>query len=209
VYDADASLSPVARHPIAELSARGTQAAVSVRPATGSVPAVRDAGPNDLVAWALRVPVSGPQMIVGGIALAMVGAALAWLNPLGLVGVAVFGAMMAVGGAAISMGMRKGAAATPALPPARSSDPHVVAERCRRVLAVLHRTGPVTFEGVQRRLRWTEAALVETLIALRDDGTVVEDLDLDSGEWTYRAAQDDFGQPMSKMLSDRKTGEGW
>lgn len=198
----------MARHPIAELSARGPQAATPGRPPTGSLPAVRPAS-DDLAAWALRVPASGPQMIVGGVGIALFGAALAWLNPIGLLGVLIFGGMMAVGGASVSLGLRKSAAATPALLPARTSDPHVVAERCRRVLAVLQRTGPITFERVQAQLRWTEAALVETLVALRDDGTVVEDLDLDTGEWTYRVAQEDFGQPMSKMLSERTTSEGW
>ena len=56
-----------------------------------------------------------------------------------------------------------------------------------------------------RDRRWTDRALVETLVAMKDAGALIEDLDLDSGEWVYRLQYGDaIGTPASMTLADRQ-----
>lgn len=104
----------------------------------------------------------------------------------------VMGPVVALGGAgAIWMFRRNSRRAALALPAAGgASEPKVSAqvraERSRRVLGSLEVDGPCTFEALLARLRWTEPALLETLIQLKNDGRIDEDLDLDSGQWIYR-----------------------
>ncbi len=203
---AGASLLPVARLPVAELSTRTAAPGALARTPTGAlaIPAGQDAG---LDAWADRVPMAGRPMVLLGTAVALLGAALAAVNPLGLLGVAIFGGMMTLGGGTAVIGMRKLMRPAVARPPAPSTDPAVMAERARRVMAVLGHAGPSTFERILAQLRWTDKALVETLVALRDSGAVIEDLDLDSGEWVYRVSEmDAVGTPMSRILEERRMG---
>lgn len=109
---------------------------------------------------------------------------------LSLFGSPILGPVIALGGAcALFMGRRQQKARL-ALPPAAdaevSTSPSVRAERGRRALTSLEEHGPCTFEALLARLRWTEPALLETLIQLKKEGRIDEDLDLDSGQWIFR-----------------------
>lgn len=96
--------------------------------------------------------------------------------------------------------------AAPALPPAETS-PTVKNERARRVMNCLGMTGACTFEALMSQLRWTESALVETLVYMKENGWIEEDLDFESGQWIYRSAASDA--PISSMsLEDRRRRAG-
>ena len=197
----------MARLSIADLSTQshGGQALVHV--------GGRDTGPHgavqrqdDVRRWAERAPFSWHGMIVAGLSLAGIGGVLAALNPIGFVGAVLFGSMMTLGGGiAILGGLKRTSELVPPALPAPKGDPSVLAERGRRVRKLLAQSGQSTFEPLLARLRWTEAALVQTLIALKDAGQIVEDLDLDSGEWVYRLQSgDEMGTRASMMLADRE-----
>ena len=69
------------------------------------------------------------------------------------------------------------------------------------VLTVFSR-GSVQYEAAVNASR----LLVQTLVALKDAGQVVEDLDLDTGEWVYRLQpSDEMGTRASMMLADRQS----
>jgi hypothetical protein len=203
----------VARHTVAELwiQSQGGHALVRVgepaalrRETTGSHAAL--AGGDDVRRWAERAPFSWHGMMVAGLALAGIGGLLATLNPIGFLGAVLFGCMMTLGGGiAILGGFKRASALVPPALPAPQGDPSVARERGRRVRMLLGQTGQSTFEQLLAKLRWTEAALVQTLVALKDAGQVVEDLDLDTGEWVYRLqSSDEMGTRASMMLADRQ-----
>lgn len=196
----------MARLSIADLvtQSQGGSALVPVGRDTGRHGAVQRH--DDVRGWAERAPFSWHGMIVAGLSLAGIGAALAVLNPVGFVGAVLFGSMMTLGGGiAILGGLKRASALVPPALPAPKGDPAVAAERGRRVRKVLAQSGQSTFEQLLARLRWTEPALVQTLVALKDAGLLVEDLDLDTGEWIYRlASSDEMGTRASMMLADRQ-----
>lgn len=164
----------------------------------------------DLLQWVERSPVSTGSMVSAGLGLATIGALGALLTSgLGLFGMLALSSMFTVGGGLVFLGIikRKGRAAAEeeplkALPPA--SAPAVIAERSRRVVAVLERSGELTFERLLDQLRWTEGALLETLVAMKESGVVIEDLDLDTGEWVYRPQLTDFGEGGPMTLAERQ-----
>lgn len=171
-----------------------------VRVPTGQLPAVR--AEDSLARFVERLPIAPGAMIGLGLGLAALGGLFAALISTGFIGAVLFGGMLTFGGGLAILGMRK--AKAPAVAPTPQVDPHVLAERTRRVLAVLNR-GTATFEMLLAQLRWTERALVETLVAMKDSGSVNEDLDLDSGEWVYRLQYGDaIGTPASMTLADRQ-----
>lgn len=198
----------MARHSVAELWGAARHPAASpgggalARVPTGQVPAIR---PEDtLAAFVQRLPVSPAAMIVGGLGLAALGALFAAVLSSGFIGAVLFGGMLTFGGGVALLGLRKASASVPTPTAAPQVDPHVLAERTRRVHAVLAR-GTTTFEGLLAQLRWTDRALVETLVAMKESGALVEDLDLDSGEWVYRLQYGDaIGTPASMTLADRQ-----
>jgi len=52
--------------------------------------------------------------------------------------------------------------------------------------------------------RWTQAAMLSTLLHMKDRGEVVEDLNLDTGEWVYSLADEpNAGGGASLMLAER------
>lgn len=178
----------MARHNAAELWGQ-TQGLVPVT----STPQSSD----DLRGWANRSPMSAPAMIVAGVALAAVGAVGAWLIPVGFVGSVLFGSAFTVGGGVAFLGGIKAShkVEQAALPPGPSTAASVLNERGRRVHMILDRGGSFTFEHLLSELRWTESALLETLVYMKDTGTMVEDLDLDSGQWVYHAQTMGYGSP--------------
>jgi len=194
----------MARIPVAELRVQ-TQGPGLVR-ATANVPARRESA--DLREWAERSGVSAGAMVSAGLVLAVVGGLGALLFSPGFFGMMVLSSLFTVGGGLAFLGIlkRKGRSEEPkALPPASSAT--VIAERSRRVLALLERGGDHTFEQLMGQLRWTEAALLETLVAMKEAGQIVEDLDLDTGEWVYRSAVADFGSAVpggGMTLADRQ-----
>lgn len=196
-----AELWGAAQRPAAGHGSGGGSAGPLVRVPTGQLPAV--VGPDALAAFVERLPISPGAMISGGAALAALAAVLAVVASTGFVGAVIIGGMFTFGGGIALLGMRRLRA--PKLAPAVLVDPHVLAERTRRVHAVLAGGGVATFEGLLARLRWTERALVETLVAMKDSGAINEDLDLDTGEWVYRVQYGDtIGTPATMSLADRQ-----
>lgn len=87
-------------------------------------------------------------------------------------------------------------------------DPQLLAERSRRVRAILSNVTSAselyTFERLVKESRWTQAAMLSTLLHMKERGEVVEDLNLDSGEWVYSVADDAVAAgPGSLMLEER------
>ncbi len=194
----------MARIPVAEFRVQ-TQGPGLVR-VTASAPA-REGG-GDVVEWARQSKVAPWTFVTAGTSLAAVGALGALLLTPGFLGIVILGGMFTLGGGLAFLGLlkRKGRVDEPkALPPASSST--VIAERARRVQTLLEQGGDHTFERLMAQLRWTESALLEALLAMKDSGQVIEDLDLDTGEWIYRAAVSDYGTtgPGGGMtLADRR-----
>lgn len=193
----------MARIPAAELWVQ-TQGPGLVR-ATANAPARRDGG--DLREWVRESKVSSGTLVTSGLVLAAVGGLGALVVASSLVGVVAVTSMITTGAGLAFLGAlkRKDSEAQPkALPPASSAA--VLAERARRIQSVLD-TGDHTFEQLLGKLRWTEQALVEALVVMKDSGQVIEDLDLDSGEWVYRSVggYGSFGSPGAMSLAERQS----
>jgi len=98
-----------------------------------------------------------------------------------------------------------------AAPPPEVVDPRLLGERSRRVRAILSKATAVselyTFEQLVKESRWTQAAMLSTLRHMKESGEIVEDLNLDTGEWVYSLADDVAGAvatgPGSLMLEER------
>jgi hypothetical protein len=190
----------VARHPVTELWVQ-RQGSALVRVGSG---APTDAEKSDLRTWVDRSALPAPAMLVCGLALGLSGVALAIAGPGGLALSALFSGMITLGGGMTFLALvkRKNAPAPRALT-APSTSPEVARERARRVHATLADGGDATFELLLRHLGWTEAALLETLVQMKESGAVEEDLNLDTGEWVYRAHHD-VAPGGALMLDDRK-----
>ena len=151
-------------------------------------------------------------LMLGGIGLALVGLGLGLALPLTMGTATLFGGMVTFGGGVAFLGSHKRKAereAAKALPPAPSVSPVVLAERSRRVRDWLQTRPQATFEEIAQALRWTESALVETLLHMKESGVLEEDLDLDSGQWIYRMqTATDTGTAASLMLSERSARGG-
>ncbi len=79
--------------------------------------------------------------------------------------------------------------------------------RATRVAAYLSlRSASQTVAEIAHGLGWTEDAVVDGLAALREAGRIEEDLDLESGHWTYLLLPTDAGEcrPLASLpLSER------
>lgn len=75
-------------------------------------------------------------------------------------------------------------------------------ERASRLSKVIS-DEPVTVDRLLERTGWTEASLLPALARLVADGEVDEDLDLDTGAWTYRTASPELltAEPPRHTLS--------
>jgi len=191
----------MARIPVAELRVQ-TQGPGLVR-VTASAPAREG---RDLREWVQQSGISPGAMVTTGLVLAVLGGlGLLVLASGSFAGVVALASMVTTGAGLAFLGAlkRKDAKAEPkALPPASSAA--VLTERSRRVRAVLDGGGGHTFEQLLHQLRWTESALLETLVVMKDGGQVVEDLDLDTGEWVYRSQELGFGGGGPMSLADRQ-----
>ena len=152
--------------------------------------------------------------MLGGVGLALVGLGLGLALPLSMGTATLFAGMVTFGsGVAFLGGLKRKsqleAAETQALPPAPTVSPVVLAERARRVRSWLQERRQATFEELAQALRWTESALVETLMHMKQAGLVEEDLDLDTGQWVYRMqGATETGTAASLMLSERDARNG-
>ncbi len=164
---------------------------------------------GDLQSWIDRSSLPPATLLLGGSGLALVGLGLGLALPLTMGLATLFGGMVTFGGGIAFLGGLKrkreqSEAAMKALPPAPSASPVVLAERTRRVRDLLHERPRSTFEQIAAGLRWTESALVETLVHMKNGGVLDEDLDLDSGQWVYRMFDaTEMGTAASLMLDER------
>lgn len=172
----------------------------------------RGNGGGDLRSWVEKSPLPPGGLLLGGIGLALVGLGLGLALPLSMGTATLFGGMVTFGsGVAFLGGLKRKSQleAAHALPPAPTVSPVVLAERGRRVAGWLQERRQATFEELTQALRWTESALVETLLQMKETGTVEEDLDLDTGQWVYRMqSATQTGTAASLMLSDRDARNG-
>ena len=151
--------------------------------------AARRDGGGDLRSWVEKSSLPPGGLLLGGIGLALVGLGLGLALPLTMGTATLFGGMVTFGGGVALLGGLKRKSqleAMHALPPAPTVSPVVLAERGRRVGSWLQERRQATFEELTQALRWTESALVETLMHLKEAGAIEEDLDLDTGQWVYR-----------------------
>ncbi len=90
-------------------------------------------------------------------------------------------------------------------------DAKLLAERSRRVRAILGKVSSAsqlpTFEQLVQESRWTQAAMLSTLTHMKDRGEIIEDLNLDTGEWVYSLADDLVGTGLSSLNLDERTVE--
>ena len=201
----------MARYPITELWVQ-RQGAALVR-VGGSVPAEADPSRSplrgdggDLRTWVDRSALPAGALVAGGLGLGLSGLALAVLIGWSGLGVAaIYSAMITLGGGLTFLGLLKRKRPPPPALPAPRTSPEVLNERGRRVHAALAQLGDATFEALLRLLGWTESALLETLVQMKEAGVIEEDLNLDTGEWIYRSRNDlGMGAAGGLMLEDRQ-----
>ncbi len=172
------------------------------------------AGGFDLRRWVENSSLPPGGLMVGGVALAGLGLALGLALPLTMGTATLFGGMVTFGGGIAFLGGLKRTADAKraelkALQAAPRTSPVVLAERARRVQTLLDGRGQETFEGLLEGLKWTERALLETLLHMTQSGLLEEDLDLDTGQWIYRGLDaTDAGQAASVMLTEPQARNG-
>lgn len=200
----------------ANLVAMGAQPPARRRTTSSAAPRP-DEPRNDLIGWIRRSGLPRGAFIGGGLALCGAGLILASVGVGGFFAGAAISGMITLGGGLTFLGALKGRRrepveqALPAAPPTATDDepgpqtsPAVLAERGRRIVALLGERGPLTFESIVAHMRWTQGAVLETLVALKASGTIEEDLELDSGQWIYKpVVVSAVGTPGSLMLEDR------
>lgn len=147
-----------------------------------------------------------------GAACVALGALTLGLFPFSVVGLVLTNLLFSAGAGLAVLGLAKrsssaSSASSPALPAARA-DPSLFAERSRRVRAILRDSGPRTFERIKSELKWTQVALVSTLVHMKEQGEVVEDLSLDTGEWVYTLSDNPDAVLGSPTLAERQAQEG-
>jgi hypothetical protein len=169
--------------------------------------------PGGMAASLARISTPWTGLVASGVAFVFLGAiALAW-SPFSLIGLVMTNLFFSAGACLAVLGLAKrwSAATRPALAPATPRiDPHVLAERCRRVKAILRRVeGPYTFERLVRESKWTQAAMLSTLLHMKEQGEIIEDLDLDTGQWVYTLADaaEAPSAATSPMLEERQAFE--
>ena len=169
-------------------------------------------GAVDLRGWLVATPGTWLSMIGVGAASAGVGMALSVLGTRVLT-LMFANSMLSAGLCLLFLGVLKRVWArqmpgpTPAPVPA-PVEAKLLAERARRVRAILARASSAselfTFEQLIKESRWTQAAMLSTLLHMKERGEVVEDLNLDTGEWVYSLAEDAVAVgPGSLMLEER------
>lgn len=160
---------------------------------------------------AVRSVLPWRAMVSGGLAMVALGVVAAVITTTGFLGTLILSSLMTMGAGMAFLGLTKRRAALRDVPPpprALSASEHaVLKERSRRIQAIFGVRGrPMTFEALVQATRWTRDAVLSTLVFMKERGEVVEDLDLDTGEWVY-APQDPESVPAaapSLMLEERR-----
>ena len=157
-----------------------------------------------------RITTPWPTLLASGTALTALGAVTLGMFPFSLVGLVLTNLLFSAGAAFVVLGLIKRWSASSQQAPAQPAlrvDPRVLAERCRRVRAILRRgAGPYTFERLVHESKWTQAAMLSTLLHMKEQGEIVEDLNLDTGEWVYSPADGSEAPTAatSPMLEERR-----
>jgi hypothetical protein len=196
----------VARENVGDLQARSS-ALVPSADKSG----VRDAVLDPLT-WSDRTPLSWKTIVLAGVGMLGIGLLGATLLPIGVVGLPVWGGLVTMGGGLVFLGGRKARMGRPVPPRALSaSEVAVLQERARRVRARIQEGtgeggGEYTFERLVGELRWTDEAVLSALLHMRDTGDIIEDLNLDTGQWVYRLQDPAFsaGSDLPPMLEERR-----
>ncbi len=173
--------SPAARAPSQTLAPVQTPAAAAPRADARRVASVGLGA--SLVASLLLTALAGAQVLPSA-------ALLSWLS------------VGAMGLWRVRCGLAASQTQLEAAPPAGllTGDSALSLERETRVLDALSQAnGPMTARALQARLGWTEVTLLEALAPLIAKERVVEDLDLESGQWCY-------AQPMVLGLGSLGSG---
>lgn len=171
----------MARENVDDLQARGSLVLAAEKSG------VRDAV-LDPLAWSDKTALSWKTIVLAGAGMLGIGLLGATLLPIGFAGLPVWGGLVTMGGGLVFLGGRKARMGRPPPPRALSaSEVAVVQERARRVRArILKGEGEYTFERLVGELRWTDEAVLSALLHMRDTGDIIEDLNLDTGQWVYR-----------------------
>ena len=182
-----------------------------VQPGVGLVPQAAPAPLSTALATRNVTSVTTPWSVLlgSGAACMALGAITLGLFPFSVLGLVLTNLLFSAGAglAVLAFAKRTSSAGSgPAALPARV-DPSVIAERSRRVRAILRGTGPTTFERIKSELKWTQVALVSTLVHMKEQGEVVEDLSLDTGEWVYTLA-DNPDAVLAPTLAERQAQVG-
>jgi hypothetical protein len=159
--------------------------------------------------WLVRSPGSWQGLVGTGLILAGSGLVLGVLGPVMLT-LWIANSLLSAGACLVFLGFvkRVWSRVQPAAAPAPDPvDPRLLAERSRRVRAILARAPAAdvyTFERLVQESRWTQAAMLSTLLHMKERGELIEDLNLDTGEWVYSLAADPVASsPGSLMLEER------
>lgn len=174
----------------------------------------RSTGP-DLRGWLVRSPASWRGLAAAGLASSAAGVLLGALGQRMLT-LWFANSLLSAGMCLLFLGLLKrlltpaavGPAVGATVVPGEVIDPRLLAERSRRVRAILAGASSAselhTFEKLVQESRWTQAAMLSTLLHMKERGEVVEDLNLDTGEWVYSLAEDAVAAgPGSLMLEER------
>lgn len=179
----------MAQHPVEDLLEQQSLAKIAQIPKPQMVKDKKQA--IDVRDWAMNAPIPWSAMFVGGVSLATLGAVLgifATIFTTGLLVPAIAAGLLTVGGGFAFLGgyKRVQTSRNEGLKSLPAENPKIVEERSRRISQILANSGqPYTFERLFETLRWTRAALISTLIYMKEKDQVIEDLDLDTGEWVY------------------------
>lgn len=167
--------------------------------------------PLDPRALALRSAMPWRVMVSSGLALVALGVVAAALTVTGFLGTAILSSLMTMGAGLAFLGLSKRRSSLREAPtPVRAlsaSEHSLHKERSRRILAIFGVRGrPMTFEALVKATQWTRDAVLSTLVFMKERGEVVEDLDLDTGEWVYTPQDPESvpGTAPSLMLEERR-----
>jgi hypothetical protein len=172
-------------------------------------------GAMDLRGWLASTPGTWLGMIGVGAASAGVGMALSVLGTRVLT-LMFANSMLSAGLCLLLLGLLKRAWARPTPGPAPAAEPppvdaKLLAERVRRVRVILARASSAselfTFEQLVKESRWTGAAMLSTLMHMKERGEVVEDLNLDTGEWVYSLADEPTASGGTSLMLAERTAQ--
>ena len=209
--------TPMAQHKVVDLVIQ--RGSVQIVHRTPTTPA--RTYPGEAPAWLMRSPGSWRGLVTVGAASTGAGLMLSAMSVVGgrMLTIWFANSLLSAGLCLLLLGVIKKVmtqAAPPANPTPEPIDPKLLGERSRRVRAILSKATAAselfTFERLVKESRWTQAAMLSTLLHMKERGEIVEDLNLDTGEWVYSLSDDSSmtgmtgtvaGGPGSLMLEER------